>query len=1176
MKSHIDGSPPSGKIMPLEEVLVEPLPKKEGYSNDESTSDEDILSILNVVVDYVMVRPTPLEPDEFSWELQRKMPRSKADILDQESDYDEEVQVPVLRIFGPISRPLSHVASQSQSSLVHDDNNANIDNKATSENFEAILNRQSGCLYIHGAYPYLLARPVVAGIDGSPFTYDKESKGGEDNIIFTDWDDPESVDAITTELHIQLEGALKAYFDAELLRTLGQRNQDSSRTTGQQSTSFGESSHSKAPIRYIRSISIVMGRGFYSFSLGPAAPFLRIEYYNPKMRWIVKALLEQGLDVPASLHPDPYQYEQGSDVDATVGRLKFHCFEAHIPYTMQVFKDLNLSGMSPVHVRDCRFRTPLPRKRRARVVSHRDDEVLNNQSISSLSHLFLKGNISDNLLWQSVCNMENSSSSCVEMDEFWTRRETSCDIEADTTVHNISNVTQILRPDDDNAKDHTIHWRAVPSLREIWEEEKRRMEYLCSRTKDSNEVYNFDAPPTSKSGTKLAIAGAQRLFESTPEIYGYFLRALTDITNFHAKEVGEEDQRFQSIRTKVNQDIENSKDLDQDTDILDMLRALAAQHSPVIESSKNYSHSKIDQVLMRSLTTPDALTPRISSSKKQEKASMDFHKLSADIEFGKSVDRCNLVEEFSSNDPKDVILNPLTLTMERNDDDDEDSFVNEEEFERSLSESTEKSLHMADLDVSEVLMNNDHDCRQFDRPPKSVEETYVERHSNKESSPSIYNKQYEYSPQTRIARTSNKPLLRGSFYEICVKAPNRSEVMNSLFRFQESSSKHYRNLFSNPILDEMEWASSLTGRNYETLSYYAPTMGPPSTISVLQWQSQDPLYQKNKNRQHNQSGYRSSNSTSHTSVKNFQDRHEELYSNTDEATQFAKGTASLSSTQDDTSGKTRRNCRTNSHIPMKKSAHSSVVGPNDVASSASYGTSFDMKATSSSKALTSGGLSLMSIEIHVQCRIGKSSLNKTKDIALFPDPAQDPIFAIAYLYSLDPGNGERIQILEQGCIFIPISKKVGSSLEHDELGDIEALGVSSKLNIEAVADERHLLLRFSSIVQLKDPDILISWDTQSAGIGYIISRGEELRKLDLANKQYQLDMIRLLGRTPRSRQSSDCVMNGSAVEEGDDNKITGSGLGTDWDDLVGAGVLASSIVRLLNTHFCYMIFIFDA
>ena len=60
---------------------MEPLPKREGYSNDESTSDEDILSILNVVVDYVMVRPTPLEPDEFSWELQRKMPRSKADIF---------------------------------------------------------------------------------------------------------------------------------------------------------------------------------------------------------------------------------------------------------------------------------------------------------------------------------------------------------------------------------------------------------------------------------------------------------------------------------------------------------------------------------------------------------------------------------------------------------------------------------------------------------------------------------------------------------------------------------------------------------------------------------------------------------------------------------------------------------------------------------------------------------------------------------------------------------------------------------------------------------------------------------------------------------------------------------------------------------------------------------------
>jgi hypothetical protein len=217
----------------------------------------------------------------------------------------------------------------------------------------------------------------------------------------------------------------------------------------------------------------------------------------------------------------------------------------------------------------------------------------------------------------------------------------------------------------------------------------------------------------------------------------------------------------------------------------------------------------------------------------------------------------------------------------------------------------------------------------------------------------------------------------------------------------------------------------------------------------------------------------------------------------------------------------------------------------------------------------SGGLSLMSIEIHVQCRTGKSSLNKAKEIAMTPDPAQDPIFAIAYIYSLDPGNGERIQMLDQGCVFIPITRQVDSSqvpLCHQpdgvkEKNLLETLGISSKLNLEVATDERHLLLRFSSIIQLKDPDVLISWDTQCAGIGYIISRGEELRKMDIANNQSQLDMIRLLGRTPRSRHSCDCNMNDFAAEESEKNKITGSGLGTEWDDLVGAGGLASSIVR---------------
>ena len=125
-------------------------------------------------------------------------------------------------------------------------------------------------------------------------------------------------------------------------------------------------------------------------------------------------------------------------------------------------------------------------------------------------------------------------------------------------MQNKSNVQQIIRPDDDNANDHTIHWRAVPSLREMWEEEKRRMEYLCSHAKeDYTEVFQFDGSSTSKSGARLALAGARRLFDSTPEIYVHYLKALKDIINLYAEEVVEEDQRFQDIAIKMDQALEN-------------------------------------------------------------------------------------------------------------------------------------------------------------------------------------------------------------------------------------------------------------------------------------------------------------------------------------------------------------------------------------------------------------------------------------------------------------------------------------------------------------------------------------------------------------------------------------------------------------------------------------------
>ena len=130
---------------------------------------EPLLSILNLTVDHVMVPPTPLEPEEFQnvcSEMMRQTGDAKGldedgqvEIAEKETDApaphphllpeppppsSDRILVPVLRFFGPVvrgdpARQPSRLRSW----------------------------RQSGCLHVHGAFPYLLARPVAAGPDGS-------------------------------------------------------------------------------------------------------------------------------------------------------------------------------------------------------------------------------------------------------------------------------------------------------------------------------------------------------------------------------------------------------------------------------------------------------------------------------------------------------------------------------------------------------------------------------------------------------------------------------------------------------------------------------------------------------------------------------------------------------------------------------------------------------------------------------------------------------------------------------------------------------------------------------------------------------------------------------------------------------------------------------------------------
>jgi hypothetical protein len=65
------------------------------------------------------------------------------------------------------------------------------------------------------------------------------------------------------------------------------------------------------------------------------------------------------------------------------------------------------------------------------------------------------------------------------------KKQTSCDVELDISVEHILNILDVMHelPGDTQERQQT-HWRAVPSLREIWSQERRRMAKLLSPDED--------------------------------------------------------------------------------------------------------------------------------------------------------------------------------------------------------------------------------------------------------------------------------------------------------------------------------------------------------------------------------------------------------------------------------------------------------------------------------------------------------------------------------------------------------------------------------------------------------------------------------------------------------------------------------------------------------------------
>lgn len=326
------------------------------------------------------------------------------------------------------------------------------------------------------------------------------------------------------------------------------------------------------------------------------------EYYDPKVRWKIKLSMERGLQLPRRFHPDLRRYDRIPTMDGTANELlQFNCYEAHIPYTMQFFKDHNLAGMAYIHIRKGRIRGSLPKRYfpRNKELHKNDNYHQIGDNSKGIEKVFLQSNTLQNLLWpnlskevldhnlnnhpqpqasqaQSIRKENNKfqpdddfSSFCYLRPEYSPpSKNSSCDVEIDCSAHDIQNVDDVMTslPSEQNERDK-IQWRAVPSLQEIWREERARMKKLLSPELTQEivggiscdgspvEAKEGDLEPTTltldvkknapRSGTKLATKGMWSLVNVSGGLQEEFLRSLIDILERHKASIHKVDQQLQ-------------------------------------------------------------------------------------------------------------------------------------------------------------------------------------------------------------------------------------------------------------------------------------------------------------------------------------------------------------------------------------------------------------------------------------------------------------------------------------------------------------------------------------------------------------------------------------------------------------------------------------------------------
>ena len=1026
----------------------------------------------------------------------------------------------------------------------------------------------------------------MAGTAGGPLAPSDLPRRDEESIMMMsrsedriDWDDKDSVETAVSVIQDALEEAI----------------QSSMQEFGKTGNEEKESPTNPLNPRVIRRVSVVRGRGFYTYSPGPPAPFLRVEYYDPQQRWRIKRQLEKGIVLDHSFHPDPRQYDptllvrkssqQDTDADSSVpDTLTFYCYEAHIPPTMQFFKDYNLSGMAYIHVASPLFRDPIPATRR----NHFRPVVT--QPVDP-GHLLLRDNIPNEHRWTS------------HFPNFPVEKESTCDVELDVCVDQIINIDDIMtEASSEEEENEEIHWRAVPSLREIWKDERRRMRQILAPAHNFlSSQYDGVKPRESSSGSQLACKGMNELLSDQQK--QAYSRALRDIVKRHEVSIETINIALQERARKDQKPTPTSQEA---------VSALEALHEMFLGDSREDEGGPVDPT-----TSPQAHLFEVDLGVEGTKSNLTNLSIREEIELSQRIDRGESI--YGST----VEIDPETLCPLDESDDEEDHDLHRLETELSTL-ATQALEYDADYIDGNTLSHKDvkPDGLLFGDSSSDIE-------SETDS--------FHYSPRGRYSLSvseSSIPLTNIEGSPAGESHPNPSAFSSPSYHasmvFSPSSLPPCRMavnqgsalLPSTPNFRAPPWLSHVHeySERYSFVrpiarkthldggSFISPVELPPSTVSVAQWLRQD---SGRGDSPHTPPKKRCKQEKSNQPTLVIDDNSRKIVASRDEegveevewqASQvdlsLTQNTGVLENNADQLNARYSQSSNPSDFIESLSDEPLEGMGNQGGRLHISKGGNLKTKVATQGTTPTPGGsrepklarsIVLMSVEVHVQCRLGRVSQTDSRKIALTPDPGKDAIFAVCYVIARDPGGGETIQILEQGCIFVPSEKDFdGDDSENivrfgDQLESAmprRVLGIEAPFKAHCVRNEWLLLERLGSIIYMKDPDMMFSWDTQGSGIGYIIERGMAMGENDNVSRHCRkgLDMARLMSRTRRPNFSESTVYSDLGVGEdfGDietrsKNRWKGSGLGGEWDERVGAGVAAASIVSsFLITTLVYL------